>query len=93
MIDLNQRQREDLTEQFAELVVDQMDIKALMIYAQEQLIDYYNNCSLEELKEEVDNYDDELYNELVDNVNIEDDNERRQHLEEIKYDREVNSND
>ena len=90
MIDLNQRQREDLTEQFAELVVDQMDIKALMIYAQEQLIDYYNNCSLEELKEEVDNYDDELYNELVDNVNIEDDNERRQHLEEIKYDREVN---
>ena len=90
MIDLNERQREDLTEQFAELVVDQMDIKALMIYAQEQLIDYYNNCSLEELKEEVDNYDDELYNELVDNVNIEDDNERRQHLEEIKYDREVN---
>ncbi len=90
MIELNERQREDLTEQFAELVVDQMDIKALMIYAQEQLIDYYNNCSLEELKEEVDNYDDELYNELVDNVNIEDDNERRQHLEEIKYDREVN---
>ena len=90
MIDLNERQREDLTEQFAELVVDQMDIKALMIYAQEQLIDYYNNSSLEELKEEVDNYDDELYNELVDNVNIEDDNERRQHLEEIKYDREVN---
>ena len=68
MIDLNERQREDLTEQFAELVVDQMDIKALMIYAQEQLIDYYNNCSLEELKEEVDNYDEELYDELVDNV-------------------------
>ena len=68
MIELNERQREDLTEQFAELVVDQMDIKALMIYAQEQLIDYYNNCSLEELKEEVDNYDDELYAELVDNV-------------------------
>ena len=90
MIELNERQREDLTEQFAELVVDQMDIKALMIYAQEQLIDYYNNCSLEELKEEVDNYDDELYNELVDNVSIEDDNERRQHWEEIKYDREVN---
>ena len=68
MIDLNERQREDLTEQFAELVVDQMDIKALMIYAQEQLIDYYNNGSLEELKEEVDNFDEELYAELVDNV-------------------------
>ena len=68
MIDLTARQREDLTEQFAELVVDQMDLKALMIYAQEQLIDYYNNCSLEELKEEVNNYDEELYDELVDNV-------------------------
>ena len=68
MIDLNERQREDLTEQFAELVVDNMDIKALMIYAQEQLIDYYNNCSLEELQEEVNNYDEELYAELVNNV-------------------------
>ena len=68
MIDLTARQREDLTEQFAELVVDQMDLKALMIYAQEQLIDYYNSGSLEELKEEVDNYDEELYDELVNNV-------------------------
>ena len=68
MIDLNQRQREDLTEQFAEIVVNQMDIKALMIFTLEHLIDYYNSGSLEELKEEVDNYDDELYAELVDNV-------------------------
>ena len=68
MIDLNQRQREDLTEQFAELVVDQMDLKALMIYAQEQLIDYYNNFSLDELKEDVDNFNEELFDELVDNV-------------------------
>tara|TARA_B100000131_G_scaffold186235_1_gene179289 strand:+ start:189 stop:461 length:273 start_codon:yes stop_codon:yes gene_type:complete len=90
MIDLTARQREDLTEQFAELVVDQMDLKSLMIFTQEHLIDYYNNCSLEELKEEVNNYDEELFDELVDNVSIENDNERRQHLEEIKYDREVN---
>ncbi len=68
MIDLTERQREDLTEQFAEIVVNQMDIKALMIFTQEHLIDYYNNGSLEELKEEVDNYDEELYAELVDNV-------------------------
>ena len=62
------RQREDLTEQFAEIVVNQMDIKALMIFTQEHLIDYYNSGSLEELKEEVDNYDEELYDELVNNV-------------------------
>ena len=68
MIELNERQREDLTEQFVELVVDNMSEKDLVRYAQEQLIDYYNNGSLEELKEEVDNFDDELYAELVDNV-------------------------
>ena len=68
MIELNERQREDLTEQFAELVVDQMDLKTLMVYAQEQLIAYYNEGSLDELKEDVDNFNDELFDELVDNV-------------------------
>ena len=68
MIDLNERQREDLTEQFVELVVDNMSEKDLVRYAQEQLIAYYNEGSLEELKEEVDNFDEELYDELVDNV-------------------------
>ena len=68
MIDLNQRQREDLTEQFVEIVVDNMDIKDLVRYAQEQLIDSLNQYSLEELKDDVDNFDEDLYAELVDNV-------------------------
>ena len=68
MIDLNQRQREDLTEQFVELVVDNMSEKDLVRYAQEQLIDTLNQYSIDELKEDVDNFDDELYAELVDNV-------------------------
>ena len=54
MIDLNQRQREDLTEQFVELVVDNMSEKDLVRYAQEQLIDSLNQYSLEELKDDVD---------------------------------------
>ena len=68
MIELNQRQREDLTEQFVELVVDNMSEKDLVRYAQEQLIDALNQYSLEELKEDVDNFNEELYDELVDNV-------------------------
>ena len=71
MIDLNERQREDLTEQFVELVVDNMSEKDLVRYAQEQLIDAFNQYSLEELKEDVDNFDEELYDELVDNVTSE----------------------
>jgi len=71
MKELNQREREDLTEQFVEIVVDNMDTKDLVRYAIEQLIDNYNQYSLEELKEDVDNYQDDLYDELVDNVTSE----------------------
>ena len=73
MKDLNPREREDLTEQFVELVVDNMDTKDLVRYAQEQLIDALNQYSLEELKEDVDSFNDELYDELVDNVTIKSD--------------------
>ena len=64
MIDLNERQREDLTEQFAELVVDNMSEKDLVRYAQEQLIDALNQYSIDELKEDVDNFDEELFDEV-----------------------------
>ena len=68
MIELNERQREDLTEQFVELVVDNMSEKDLVRYAQEQLIDSLNQYSIDELKEDVDNFDEDLFDELVDNV-------------------------
>ena len=68
MIELNARQREDLTEQFAELVVDNMSEKDLVRYAQEQLIDALNHYSIDELKEDVDNFNEDLFDELVDNV-------------------------
>ena len=73
MTDLNQRQRDELTQQYVEIVVDNMSEKDLVRYAQEQLIDALNQYSLEELKEDVDNFDEELYDELVDNVTIKSD--------------------
>ena len=68
MKDLNQRQRDELTQQYVEIVVDSMDMDSLVQYAKEQLIAYHNEDSLECLKEEVDNFDEELFDELVDNV-------------------------
>ena len=68
MKDLNPREREDLTEQFVELVVDNMSEKDLVRYAQEQLIDTLNQYSIDELKDDVNNFDEELFDELVDNV-------------------------
>ena len=65
---LTSTQREELIEQFVELVVDGMDTKDLVRYVSDQLTEYYEDCSDVELKEFVDNYDEELYDELVDNV-------------------------
>ena len=68
MMTLTNTQREGLIEQFVELVVDGMDTKDLVRYVSEQLTEYYEDCSDIELKEFVDNYDEDLYDELVDNV-------------------------
>ena len=68
MKDLNDAQRDELTAQFVELVVDGMDLDSLVQYAQEQMANYFNEGSLDDLKEDIDNYDEDLFDELVDNV-------------------------
>ena len=67
--ELNSTQKEDLVEQFVELVVDSMDMKTLVQYVTDDLIHFYENkCDDNELREFIDNYDEDLYEELVDNV-------------------------
>ena len=67
--ELNPKQRDELINHYCEIVVDNMDMKSLMIYAIEQMqCDFRNDYTDDELKEEIDNYDSELYDELVDNV-------------------------
>ena len=68
MKDLTSAQRDELTAQFAELVADNMDTKDLVRYAISGMIEYFNEGSLDELREEVNTFDEELYDELVDNV-------------------------
>ena len=65
---LNDAQRDELISQYSELVVDSMDMDSLVQYAQEQIANYVDSLSDSELKEEVDNYDEDLFDELVDNV-------------------------
>ena len=67
-VQLTSSQRDELIEQFVELVVDNMDTKTLVQYVTDDLTDCYDKCSDNELKEFVDNYDEELFEELVDNV-------------------------
>ena len=70
MKNLTSLQKDELIEQYTEIVVDNMDMQALIQYAQEQLADYFDKCSDIELEEDIRNYDDDdgLYEELVDNV-------------------------
>ena len=65
---LTDSQLEQLKEQYCEIVVDSMDMKSLVIYAQEQMGNYMDSLSYKELKEDIDNYDSELFDELIDNV-------------------------
>ena len=60
--------RDTIIEQFAEIVVDGMDTKTLIQYVYDDLMEYYEDCSDAELKEQIDNYDEDLYDELVDNA-------------------------
>ena len=71
--ELTDAQRDELTEQYVELVVDGMETKDLVRYAIEQLTSYYNEGSIDDLKEDINNYDDNngLYEELVENILIE----------------------
>ena len=68
MKDLTSAQRDELTAQFAELVADNMDTKDLVRYAIDGMIEYFNEGSLDELREEVNTFDENLFDELVDNV-------------------------
>ena len=65
---LDSIQTSEVIEQFVELVVDNMDTQTLVEFVSEKLTDYYEKCSDLELKEYIDEYNDELYEELVDNV-------------------------
>ena len=67
-VELTSLQRDELIKQYVEIVVDNMSTESLVDYAQEQMEEYHEKLSDNELIEYIDCYDPELYDELVDNV-------------------------
>ena len=61
-------QKRQLIEQYAELLVDNMDTKTLAQYVYDDLVYTYEQSSSQELKEQICEYDPELFDELLDNV-------------------------
>ena len=66
--ELTSTQRDELIQQFVELVVDNMDRKTMEEWITDELIFQHGKLTKEELKERVDCFDEELFDELVDNV-------------------------
>ena len=66
--ELTSTQRNEIAEQFAEIVVDGMDTNDLIRYVYSNMMDYFCKLTADELEEEVYNHDEELWEELVDNV-------------------------
>ena len=85
-VQLTNAQRSELIEQYVELIVDNMETKDLMRYAIDGITEYVDQLSDVELREEVGNYDDELYDELVDNIVSVDEEKEIQRLMEYTND-------
>ena len=66
---LNSQQKDELIEQYVDLLVDRMSMTDLISYVSEDLTNFCEKLTDNELKEEISlTMDDEIYDELVDNV-------------------------
>ena len=66
---LNHVQRDELIEQFVEVQLDNMTTKDLVELATEYVTQSFDRLTDSEIKERIESlYDEELYDELVDNV-------------------------
>jgi len=67
--DLKSDEFESIAEQYTEIILDGMDWKTMYQYCYDSMMDFHTrDCSGIELKELIDNYDDELFDELLDNA-------------------------
>ena len=66
---LTSAQKDELIEQYVELIVDGMDTKDLVRYVSQDITDFLEKLTDSELKEEISlTMDEEIYDELVDNI-------------------------
>ena len=61
-------QKNELIAQYVQLCVDSMDMECLLTIAEDHVTNYCEKLSDSELKAEIDNHDEGLFDELVDNV-------------------------
>tara|TARA_B100000427_G_scaffold269059_1_gene235227 strand:- start:741 stop:995 length:255 start_codon:yes stop_codon:yes gene_type:complete len=63
---------ESIAEQYTEIILDGMDWKTMYQYCYDSMMDFHlRDCSGHELKELIQTYDEDLWEELLDNANYE----------------------
>ncbi len=67
-LSLTAEQFDELKTSYVELLVENMDVQTLVQYVSDDLHDWVDKLTSSELKDEINSYDNELYDELVDNV-------------------------
>ena len=67
-VSLTNAQRDELIEQYVDIVVDSMDMECLLTIVTDHVTNYCDSLSDIELREEIDNHEEDLFDELVDNV-------------------------
>ena len=66
---MNNEQLAQFKYNYCEKIIDDMDMDTLMTLAHDLLMDSYQSCSEEEIKEEIlDLYDEEVLSDLMENV-------------------------
>ena len=66
---LTSAQKDELIEQYVELIVDGMDTKDFVRYVSQDITDFLEKLTDSELKDEISlTMDEEIYDELVDNI-------------------------
>ena len=77
-------QLDEIKETYVDIVVDRMSREDLAEYVTETLLDRFNKMPQNEFKDHLWEVEDEyLFDELVDNVNMENDTQRYRHLQEV----------
>ena len=77
-------QLDEIKEMYCDIVVDRMSREDLAEYVTQTLLDRFDRMPENEFKDHIYEVEDEyLYDELVDNINIENDTQRYRHLQEV----------
>ena len=69
MKNLTSAQRDELIEQFVEVQIDSLDMQSLIELATDYITQSFDRLTDSEIKERIESlFDEELYDELVDNI-------------------------